>query len=76
MDQLDAGDEADVLGADEPELGADEPELGLSDPDLSDPDLSEPFFSEPEDCSDPDDPVEEPDSLATELLEASRLSVR
>ena len=71
MDQLDAGDEADVLGADEPELGADEPELGLSDPDLS-----EPFFSEPEDCSDPDDPVDEPDSLATELLEASRLSVR
>ena len=48
-----------------------DPELGFSEPDVSDP-----FFSEPEDFSDPDDPGEEPESLATVLLDASRLSVR
>jgi hypothetical protein len=39
-----------------------------------DPDVSDAFFSE--DFSDPDDPVDEPESLATVLFAASRLSVR
>jgi hypothetical protein len=46
-------------------------EPDLSEPDLSDPDLSDPDLSDP-DLSDPD----EPESLATALFDASRLSVR
>jgi len=69
--QLDVGAEAELLGADELVVDADDPELCFSEPDVSDA-----FFSEPEDFSDPDDPVDEPESLATVLFEASRLSVR
>ena len=66
-----------MLGADEPEFDVGEPELGFSDPDLSDPFFSEPeAFSGPEAFSEPDDPADEPESLVTELLAASRLSVR
>ena len=81
---IDAGAAAELLGAAEPELGLSElffsePDLSepdLSDPDLSDPDLSDPDLSDP-DLSDPDlsDP-DEPESLATALFDASRLSVR
>ena len=45
----------------------------LSEAVLSEPVLSEPVLSDPEDFSEPD---EEPESLGTVLLDASRLSLR
>ena len=65
-----------MLGAEELVAGAEDPGLGFSEPEVFDPDVSDTFFSEPEDFSDPDDPVDEPESLAAVLFAASRLSVR